>query len=143
MRERIKFALVATMLMTLTGLSWLLPMRLIIDEASAAGIALSLLLSTVITGFSAAYIRYEYRNAAEGLPLTDERSTVVRAQAGNYAFFMCAAIALMLYALSLPGLNVVDFSEIGANETIFALMVIMVSTYLGTWIIMTSKWRIG
>lgn len=143
MKERIKFALVATMLMTLTGLSWLLPLRLIIDEGSAAGIVLSLLLSAVITVFSAVYIRYEHRNAAEGLPLTDERSTVVRAQTGNYAFFMSAAIALVIYVISLPGLDIVDSSEIGANGAVFTIMVIMVSAYLGTWIIMTSKWRIG
>ncbi|OGS52764.1 MAG: hypothetical protein A3K75_04860 [Euryarchaeota archaeon RBG_13_61_15] len=142
MMERIKFALVAAMLMTLAGLSWLLPIRYVIEGGSAAGITLALLLSAVITCLSVVYIRHEHRNAREGYPLMDERSAALRTQTGNYAFFISAAIVLSLFAFSLSGIDFPDNSEMQAGEVLFAVMIVMVCVYLGVWTLLTFKWRL-
>lgn len=142
MRERVKFALVAAMLMTLAGMSWLLPLRYMIEGASDLGIVLAFLLCGVITAFSALFIRHEHRNAREGYPLMDERSRAVRAQTGNYAFFVSAALVLALFAYSLSDLNFHGETEMKAGEILFAALIIMVSVYLAVWTILTFRWRL-
>ncbi len=141
MRERVKFALVATMLMTLAGISWLLPLRYITEGGPAAGIVLAVLVSSAITALSALYIRHEHRNAREGYPLIDERSRAVRAQTGNYAFFVSAAAALVLFVVSISTSNLLGTGEIQAGEVLFAVLLMMVSAYMGVWALLTFKWR--
>lgn len=142
MRERVKFALVAAMLMTLAGLSWLLPLRYVVEDGPGAGIALATVLSAAITGLTALYVRHEHRNAREGYPLTDERARAVRTQAGNYAFFTSAALVLALFAFSLSGIDALGHQEIRAGEALFAVMLIMVSVYLVVWTLLTFRWRL-
>jgi len=143
MREQVKFALVATMLMTMAGISWLLPLRFIIEGGPSIDIVLSSLLSLAISAFSALYISHEHRNAREGYPLADERSKAVLAHAGNYAFFISAASVLLLFTFSLMGAEPLGVPEIQAGEILFATMVIMISVYLGVWTLLTFKWRLG
>ena len=142
MKERIKFALVAAMLMILAGLSWLLPLRYVIEGGSGVGISLALLLSAVITAFSALYVRHEHRNASAGFPLTDERSKVAWAQTGNYAFFVSAALALLLFALSLLGFDLLNSPEIQAGEVLVAIIIMMALVYFGTWALLTYRRRV-
>jgi len=142
MKERVKFALVAAMLMTLAGLSWLLPLRYMTEGGPVAYIVPAPLLRAVITFFSTLYVRHEHRNAWEGYPLMDERSAALRVLAGNYAFFISAALILALFALSLSGLGVPDNSGMQAGEALFAVMIVMVCVYLGVWALLTFKWRL-
>lgn len=142
MKERVKFALVAAMLMTLAGMSWLLPLRYALEGGDAPGIALASALSVVITAFTVIYVRHEHRNAREGYPLMDERSRAVRAQTGNYAFFISAAVVLALFAFSLSDMSTFMGGEIQAGEVLFAALIIMVSVYLGVWTVLTLRWRL-
>jgi hypothetical protein len=141
MRERVKFAMVATMLMTLAGLSWLLPLRLIAEGDPITITVLALLLSAAISFVSALYIRQEYRNAREGYPLMDERSAALRTMTGNYAFFVSAAAILCLFAVDVSGVEVPDNVGMQAGEVLFAVMLLMVCIYLGVWMILTLRWR--
>ena len=141
MRERVKFSLVAAMLMTLTGISWILPIRLLITDFPILDIVLALLLTLAITTLSVIYIRYEYMNAREGYPLMDERSKAVRSQTGNYAFFISAAATIILFAFTLTGIDLVGNETIQAPEALFAVIILMVSIYLGSWAFLTFKWR--
>ncbi|MBU1158636.1 MAG: hypothetical protein KKE24_04780 [Candidatus Thermoplasmatota archaeon] len=141
MRERVKFSLVAAILMTLTGLSWILPIRLIITDHSIPVIVLALLLTIAITILSVIYIRNEYMNAREGYPLMDERSKTIRSQTGNYAFFMSAVATIILFAYTLTGIDLVGKETVQAPEALFAVIILMVSIYLGSWAFLTFKWR--
>jgi drug/metabolite transporter (DMT)-like permease len=142
MRERVKFAMVAAMLMILAGLSWLLPLRLIAEGDPVPVTGLALLLSAAITFVSALYIRQEHCNAREGFPLMDERSTALRAMTGNYAFFVSAAAVLGLFALEVAGVAVPDNAGMQAGEVLFAVLLLMVCIYLGIWMVLTFKWRV-
>jgi len=141
LRERVKFSLVAAILMTLTGLSWILPIRLIITDHSIPVIVLALLLTIAITILSVIYIRNEYMNAREGYPLMDERSKTIRSQTGNYAFFMSAVATIILFAYTLTGIDLVGKETVQAPEALFAVIILMVSIYLGSWAFLTFKWR--
>ena len=141
MRERVKFSLVAAMLMTLTGISWILPIRLLTTDFPILDIGLALLLTIAITALSVIYIKYEYMNAREGYPLMDERSKAVRSQTGNYAFFISAAATIILFAFSLTGIDLVGKETVQAPEALFAVIILMVSIYLGSWAFLTFKWR--
>jgi magnesium-transporting ATPase (P-type) len=141
-REEGKFALVAAMLMVLAGLAWLLPMHFLVDGESVIAVLLASLLSAVITAFSALFISHEHRNAKDGYPLADERSRTMLLQTGNYAFFICAAITLAFFAYSLSGSAWFGHQEVQAPEILFAVMIIMVSVYLGVWALLTFKGRV-
>ncbi|OGS42100.1 MAG: hypothetical protein A3K67_03800 [Euryarchaeota archaeon RBG_16_62_10] len=141
MEERAKFALVATILMTMTGLSWLLPLRNIVEHHSTNEILATAVLPLIITAFSFLYIRHEYRNARAGFPIADERSKMIRLYAGYYAFFVYAAFTLVLFVVVLSGARFVFGGEVLLEEVFFAMMTALVVVFLGLWALFTWKGR--
>lgn len=141
MQEKVKFALVATILMTMAGLSWLLPLRNIVEHHSSNEILATSVLPLIITAFSFLYIRHEYRNARAGFPIADERSRTIRLHAGYYAFFVYAAFTLVLFVIVLSGTRVIFGGEVLLEEVFFAMMTALVVIFLGLWAYLTWRGR--
>ena len=142
MKEKLKFAMVAAMLMSLAGLAWLLPLRAFLEGSHYSTTLLTMLLAVTISALTALLIRHEHRNAKAGYPLADERSKATILVAGHYAFFTCATLTLVVFAYSVSGADWFGQQEMQAPDALLGILTIMVSVYLGIWTLLTYRGRI-
>ncbi len=137
-KSKIQMLTVATVLVTVGVLAFLVILVLMEPLAGEFGL-LMLLIAAVVVLLPIVLLMKVKRDLKQGFPLVDERGATIKRKAGHYAFMAAIYIILGFMYYDFIFVQVFEAPSLSPTEYFLALDMVLVGVYVAFWWWFTRK----